>query len=446
LSVLNTFFLCKKILLKLTAIILYDKRGWGIDSMRAMLIIADGMGDRLIPELGDGKIGKTPLEATETPSMDELARRGINGLVDVIRPGIIPGSDTAHLSLFGYDAFKTYSGRGALEALGVGLQVKRGDVAFRCNLATVENSIIIDRRAGRISEEGEELIQALQGIRSDISPDTKIIVKHTVEHRCAMILSGPGISPKVSSTDPKKNGEKIARSVPLEETKAAYKTSMLLNELSDEFCNILSTHPANIKRRAQGLLPANCILFRGGGTIPDVVPLPELYKSSCAFIAPSSLVAGVAIAVGMKPIEVPGATGSYDTNHRAKAMNALAALESNEFVFVHFKPTDNASHDGDVAMKQKMIQKVDELVGIILDANMPDLHIAVCADHCTPLRVREHTADPVPLVIMGSQVRTDDIKVFDERSAAKGALQRLRGHDIMPILMNFIGHQKMFGA
>ncbi|MFQ6123064.1 MAG: 2,3-bisphosphoglycerate-independent phosphoglycerate mutase [Candidatus Heimdallarchaeota archaeon] len=414
--------------------------------MRALLIIADGMGDRLIPELGDGEIGKTPLEATETPSLDELARRGINGLVDVIRPGIIPGSDTAHLSLFGYNAFKTYSGRGALEALGVGLQVKKGDVAFRCNLATVENGVIIDRRAGRISEEGDELIQALQGIRSDISPDTKIIVKHTVEHRCAMILRGPDISPKVSPTDPKKNEVKIARSVPLEETKAAYKTSMLLNELSDEFYNILSAHPINSERQAHGLLPANCILFRGGGTVPDVIPLPELYKSSCAFIAPSSLVAGVAIAVGMKPIEVPGATGTYNTDHRAKATRALAALESNDFVFIHFKPTDNASHDGNVALKQKMIQKVDEIAGIILDANLPDLHIAICADHCTPLRVREHTADPVPLAIMGSQVRTDDIKVFDERSAVRGALQRLRGHDIIPILMNLIGHQKMFGA
>ena len=414
--------------------------------MRAILIVADGVGDRLIPELGNGEIGRTPLEATETPSLDEIARRGINGLVDVIRPGIIPGSDTAHLSLFGYNAFKTYTGRGALEALGVGLQVEKGDVAFRCNLATVENGVIIDRRAGRISDEGAELIQALKGIRSDISPDTRIIVKHTVEHRCAMILRGPDISPKVFSTDPKKKGEPIARSIPLEETKSAYKTSMILNELSEDFQRILEVHPVNAKRRAQGLLPANCILFRGGGTVPDVVPLPELYNCSCAFIAPSSLVAGVSIAVGMKPIEVSGATGTYDTDHRAKATHALAALEENEFVFVHFKPSDSASHDGNLAMKQKMIRKVDELVRIILDANLPDLHIAVCADHCTPLSIREHVADPVPLAIMGSQVRTDDVKVYDERSAAKGALQGLRGHDIMPILMNFIGRQKMFGA
>ena len=414
--------------------------------MQAILIVADGMGDRLIPELGNGEMGKTPLEATETPSLDELARRGINGLVDVIRPGIIPGSDTAHLSLFGYNAYNVYSGRGALEALGVGLQVRKGDVAFRCNLATVENGVIIDRRAGRISDEGTELIQALESIHSDISPDTEIIVKHTVEHRCAMILRGLDISPKVSPTDPKKKGVAIARSIPLEEAKSAYKTSMMLNELSEEFHKILDVHPLNAKRRAQGLLPANCLLFRGGGTLPDVVPLPELYKCSCAFIAPTSLVAGVSIAVGMKPIDVPGATGTYETDHRAKATSALAALEMNDFVFVHFKPGDNASHDGNLELKQKMIQKVDELIGIILDANVPDLHIAICADHCTPLSVREHTADPVPLAIMGSQVRSDDIKEFNERAAAKGGLQRLRGYDILPVLMNLIGRQKMFGA
>ena len=186
--------------------------------MQIMLIVVDGMGDRLIPELGDGINGKTPLESVDTPSLDELAHKGINGLVDVIRPGIIPGSDTAHLALLGYDANKVYTGRGALEALGVGLKVREGDVAFRCNLATVEDGMIIDRRAGRISNGGSELIEALKGTHSEISPDVEVIVKHTVEHRGAMILRGADISPNVAPTDPKKKGVPVARSIPQAES------------------------------------------------------------------------------------------------------------------------------------------------------------------------------------------------------------------------------------
>ncbi len=187
-------------------------------------------------------------------------------------------------------------------------------------------------------------------------------------------------------------------------------------------------------------------MIRGGGTLPDITPIPELYKCSCAFIAPTSLVAGVSLAVGMNKIDVPGATATYKTDHRAKASNALSALKDHDLVFVHFKPCDNASHDGNISLKQEMIRKVDEMVEIILNANITDLHIALCADHCTPLLIRDHVGDPVPLTIMGSQVRTDDVKSFDERSVAKGALQRLRGYDVIPILMNLTGRQKMFGT
>lgn len=413
--------------------------------MKAILIVADGMADRPIKELE----WKTPLEAAHKPSLDQIARTGNCGIIDPISPGTPPGSDTATLALLGYDALKVYSGRGALEAIGSRVEVLPGDIALRCNLATTnEELVVLDRRAGRIeNEQAAKLTKGIQKIMLEKRLGVDFFFKNTVQHRAVLVIRGPRLSTAVSDSDPGKVGKKVFKIRPLDNSAEAKRTAEILNELANKIYKVLKSHPVNRERAERKLLPANIILCRGAGTIPSIKPLSDIYNVKAACIAATSLVRGACKVAGMKLIDVKGATGTPKTDFMAKAKAAVQASRTNDFVLLHVKATDVASHDGNIKQKIELIERIDQVAGYILNnIDLESTHLAVTADHTTSSITRSHEGDPVPVAITGPNIRRDDVEQFDERACSRGGLNRLRGMDLMPILMNLIGKTKKFGA
>ena len=407
--------------------------------MKSLLILCDGMGDRLTH-------GTTPLETARKPNMDKLSAEGINGVMDTVRAGIRPGSDTSHLSLFGYDPYKAYAGRGPFEAAGVGLEVEEGDVAIRCNFATVQDEKITDRRAGRYEYGLGELAEEIKNITIN---GVEIIFKRCAGHRGVIILRGKGkeLSAMISDTDPESLGVPVPESKSLDNSKSSLKTAEILNEFTRITMGILKNHPVNKERISRGKLPANVILCRGVGTTPNVLDFEKKYGIKAACISATSLISGVCRTVGMDIIEVEGATGHTDSDIGAKATAAIRALNelNYDFVFLHIKGTDEASHDGDFNSKKKMIERIDtEVIAPILK-NVKDTTIVLTADHSTPVALKQHSADPVPIVITGD-VRTDLVIEFGERTCARGDLNRICGRDLMNIILDLSDRAKLFGA
>jgi len=412
--------------------------------VKALLIVMDGAGDRALKELG----GKTPLEVARKPNMDGLAARGITGLMYAIAPGIRPGSDTAHLAIFGYDPYATYSGRGAFEALGAGLELGEGDVAFRTNFATVnEDWVVVDRRAGRYIEGAEELEKALNEIRIESHPEVEIVFKHTVEHRGVLILRGTSLSNKVSDVDPHKLGVRVPKAEPLDNDPSSKVTAEVLNEFTKKSYEVLSKHPLNKERERKGLPPANIVLARGAGKLPKVPSLREKYGLKAATIAGITLIKGVSRALGMEVLEVKGATGGLNTDVNAKFSKALEALNSGyDLVFLHIKGTDAASHDGNVRAKVSMIERIDRALGGFLSkVDLSDLLITITSDHATPITVRDHTGDAVPILMAWDELVSDEVSSFSERACMRGGLHVIRGTDLMNLIANFLGKLEKFG-
>lgn len=422
------------------------------------MLICDGMADRQVDELGN----RTPLEAARTPNMDSLAKRGICGLMDTIAPGVPPGSDTAHLALLGYDPFEVYTGRGPFEAAGAGIKLRPGDVAFRANYASVDDALVVkDRRAGRIQKTKpfEAVIKHIKLRGADF------IFKNTVGHRATLVLRGKGLSHEVTDSDPHEIGKKVLRVRPLLQAperpelartilaggirrfvgrkRRAAKTARLLNDFSRRAHDILRNHRLNIKRVKKGLPPANYLLLRGGGMVPHLQPLQERFGIRGACVAAAALVKGVCRMAGMNVIDVQGATGSVDTDLNAKAKATLKGLKTHELVLLHVKGFDEASHDGNAAAKVQLIERTDKMLGSLIRATD---FVVLAIDHTTPVTVREHTGDPVPVVIAGPSVRADGVPAYNERAAAQGGLGRIRGKNLLPILVDLMGKGKKFGA
>jgi 2,3-bisphosphoglycerate-independent phosphoglycerate mutase len=412
--------------------------------MKVILIIGDGMSDR--PTRGLPM--QTPLQIADTPSLDDVARRGICGVVDPISPGIPPGSDTAFLALLGYDPYQTYTGRGAYEALGSGLEVREHDVAFRGNFATVDDAlVVVDRRAGRLQWGGEALATVLNGITLEGFPEVNVIVQHTVEHRLALLLRGPHLSQKVSDSDPHEEHRPVQTTCALDSSSEASRTACLVNAISKRSHELLTNHPINVERQAIGQPPANVILLRGASTLPGVKPITERYGIRALVIAAVALYKGVCKAVGCDVIDVPGATGTVETDAVAKAKAAVANLPEYDYVLIHVKGGDSASHDGNVEEKIRMIEKIDALVKYLLDnVDLERTFIAVTADHTTSLDLKKHVGDPVPFAVMGPGVRADPVTTYSEIACAQGGLGRIRGVDVTPILMDLAGHSTIFGT
>ncbi len=408
--------------------------------MKGIIMIIDGMADRPIKELGY----KTPLESAITPNMDKMAENGICGIMDPIRPGIRAGSDTSHISILGYDPYKVYTGRGPFEAAGVGVDVLPGDIAFRCNFSTADESgVITDRRAGRIREGTAEIAQSINGMELD--GDVEVIFKESTGHRAVLVLRGKDLSDQVSDADPKHEGKVPKKVVALDGTEEAVKTADILNKIVRKSYELLKDHPINIKRIKSGENPANIIIPRGAGAVPNVEPFSEKYGLKPVCIAETGLIKGIAMIAGMKLIDIEGATGGVDTNlENIKNGIIETASKDYDFMLINVDGADEAGHDGEMEEKVKFIEKVDSVIGELM--KIEDVYFILTADHSTPISIMDHTGDPVPIVITGPEVRVDDVKQFNERTAAKGGLCRISGNNVMDILMDLMNKSTKFGA
>ncbi len=414
--------------------------------MHGILVIADGLGGRPT----DTKEGKTCLEAAKTLALDELARQGALGLVDPIGPGVRPGSDTAHLSLLGYDPYEIYTGRGVFECLGIGMDVRADDICFRANFATVEarkgEYIVTDRRAGRIDSGQQDLARALNEIEPD-APGVTFEFRASTQHRGALLLRGSGLSRHVGENDPHATGKAALLFEPLDGSEEARRTASALNELVEKSHAVLGEHPVNVARASDGQAPANYILARGAADCPDIPSIESMYGVRGAVIAGGALYRGVALACGMTSITVPGATGGLDTDLRAKAEAAARALEDYDYVFVHMKGTDNAGHDQDAAAKTAFIERIDAefFTPLLEKVDMAMTHLAFTGDHTTPIDFGDHTHEPVPVLFAGPNVMPDCTEAFGEREAGRGGLGRFSGR-VLPMLLGYNNWSPKFGS
>jgi len=407
---------------------------------KILFLVLDGISDRPCPELA----GKTPLQAAKKPNLDAFAREGVCGIMDTIAPGVRPGSDTAHLALLGYDPHASYTGRGPLECEGAGISMEPGMIGFRCNYATLsKEGVITDRRAGRIHDTGA-LSDAIQtGFDLD-RYRVDFIFRSGAGHRAALALKGKGLGHCVSSNDPKKEGVIPLTIQAVKQTKEDKKTATVCNEFVRQAASILADHPLNRERAKQGLSPANAVLLRGAGEMGHFEPFPSRYGISGSVISAASLIAGIGTAVGLKRVHVDGITGSQDSNLAGKIAAAQDELRSQDFVLVNIKGADESGHDGLARQKTAFVEKIDAAIAPL--CKIQDTIIVICADHSTPCSVRDHSADPVPVVIWGDGVRTDDIVRFDEISCAQGGLSRIPGSSLLPIALDLINRSPKYGA
>jgi 2,3-bisphosphoglycerate-independent phosphoglycerate mutase len=382
---------------------------------KIIFIVIDGLGDEPIPQLNN----KTPLEAAKTPNLDFLAKNGICGLVlPWHEKGKLPTSEETHLAIFGYNPEKSSPGRGVLEVLGIGEKIKKGDVCFRGNFATVdENLTIIDRRAERI-EDTEDLIKSLNKIKIK---GVKVIVRKAFGHRIGIIFRGKNLSAKVSSNDPKRVGVKVLK------IKGQKRMVKVVNEFLEKARTILENHPKNKKRKKEGKLPANYILLRGAGKFKKVKSFKEKYGLRAAFIAGGTLYKGIGKYLGMEEIKVKGADGTINTNLKGKFLAAKKAIKNYDFIFLHIKACDNLAEDGKFLWKKEFIERIDQNLKPIL--NLKDVLIVITGDHSTCSLKKSHCNLPNPILIYGA--KKDGCKKFSERECKKGKLGILKQIDLM---------------
>ncbi len=412
--------------------------------MKALLVIADGLAGRPT-DWG----GSTCLARASTPNVDQLASEGALGLMDPIAPGVRPGSDTSHLSIFGYDPYTVYTGRGVFEALGIGLDVREGDVCFRANFATVkqegERLIVTDRRAGRLAE-GAELAEALAEVKlADM--DVEVTFRASTEHRGALVLRGPDLSADVTDVDPHEEGAEMAVCRPKTDSGEGRRTADLLNDYVQRAHEVLRDHPVNQARRKAGKPEANVLLLRGAAVMPHLPSVEAQYGVQGVCVAGGALYKGVARAAGLEVLNVPGATGDLHTDLGQKAKAVGEALDRAGFVFAHIKGADNAAHDGLAEEKTRFIERMDTEFFGALRKRLASGDVVVCfsGDHTTPTAVGEHTADPVPVLFWGAPIRPDMAQRFDEMVAGKGGLGRFSGR-LVPQLMGYCDLGGKYGA
>ncbi len=405
---------------------------------KTLCVIFDGLGDRPIPSLG----GKTPLEAAATPNFDALAQKSLCGLMYTLGRGVRPGSDVSHLAIFGYPMQQYYTGRGPIEVAGLGIRLQEGDVAFRGNFATVDESWnILDRRAGRIRVV-DAFAAALDGLVID---GVTCIVKPGTAHRAGVVLRGKGLSAAISDADPHEEGKPVAAVRPLDGTKEAAFTADVLNKFMRRSYEILDAMEENKQRGANGQFPANILLLRGAGVYPSMPEFDEKYELKSCCVAGGGLYKGIGAFLGMELIDVPGATALPDTDIEAKFKRGVELLSDHSFVFVHVKASDSLAEDGNAEGKKVFLEKADRAAALLRD--LPDdVLLVIASDHSTACELKAHSADPVPVLFCNPSVRVDDVAAFGERACARGGLGVIEGKDIMPQIMNLMGKLHLIGA
>ncbi|HVS04361.1 MAG TPA: hypothetical protein VMT16_16470 [Thermoanaerobaculia bacterium] len=390
-----------------------------------LLLAVDGMPDRPLRALG----GRTPLEAARTPTLDRLAAEGQCGLADPVAPGVVPDTAAGTLALLGQSPFAMK--RGPVEALGSGLELAAGDIALRGNFATLdERGWVVDRRAGRIREGGEELASALDRLPlpGGLYDDVEIRVRRTTEHRLSVVLRGEGLSSSIEGSDP---GDGAPPGPPLAprprdpEDEAAGQTAQILALFEQEARRVLGDHPVNRRRRERGEPPASCVLTRGAGRLHRLLPLEEggrPLRLTC--ISGDRTVLGLAAWLEAATVSSTAMTANLDTDLAAKFAAAARALASSDLVLLHVKGADIAAHDRRPDLKVEFLERVDRELAALLERWDGPLRIAVAADHATLAEVGQHAADPLPVLLWGVGVVADEVQTFDERRAAGGSLRR----------------------
>ncbi|MCS7099778.1 MAG: 2,3-bisphosphoglycerate-independent phosphoglycerate mutase [Sulfolobales archaeon] len=415
--------------------------------LSVVVVVADGLGDRPVPSLGM----KTPLEVVDfSPIADILSKSSI-GLWDPIQPGTRPGSDTAHLALFGINPLSNYPGRGPFEAIGAGATLRPGDVAFRGNFATVsEDLVVVDRRAGRKILEAKQLVEYLNKNIGEID-GARVEIYHATEHRVAVVFRGGNLSDAVSDTDPHVEGVRVPEVAPLTSSEPAARMARIVNVFTRRVHELLKEHPANVRRSESGLPPANIILLRGAGMMvkyPKLQERRELKLEKAVAISATALVKGVCALLGFETVTPEGATGGVDSDLMAKARAAVEYYRRGyDLIYVHVKGTDAASHDGNPEAKVAVIERVLKAVSYVVDrVDLGKTVVAFLGDHTTPVTIRDHTSDPVPVMLYAPGVMADGFTKLSERDARRGSLGRLRNAELFGVLMDYSSRVEKFGA
>lgn len=397
--------------------------------MKYIIVLGDGMADEPIEALD----GKTPLEYAKTPTMDELAKKSEIGLCNTIPEGMNPGSDTANLSVLGYNPKQYYTGRSPLEALSIGVDMKHTDIALRCNIVTVsddnlpyDKKTIIDHSASEISTEDAAVL--LEAVKSQLESEKyKFYVGTSYRH---LTIWDKG---EVVELIPPHDilGNEIGTYLPED----AYLKDMMVKSY-----NILNNHPLNIERTKSGLNKANSIWFWGAGTRPALTSFEEKFHKKGVMISAVDLLKGIAVGAGMKVIEVEGANGTLHTNYQGKAMAAVKELVENnyDFAYIHVEAPDEMGHQGNLPNKIEAIESLDEKVIKVVKDQMKrsgvDYRLLVMPDHPTPIRCRTHTSDPVPYLLYDSTKELKTTWRYNEAEAKKSGTLVQNGFDIINIL------------
>ena len=387
--------------------------------MKHIIILGDGMADWPVKSLNN----KTLLQYADTPYMDELARMGRNGRLLTVAPGFHPGSEVANLSVLGYDLSTVYEGRGVLEAASIGIDLEPDDMAMRCNLICIEGDHIKNHSAGHLTtEEADVMIKFLQ----EKLGNERVHFYTGIQYRHLLVIKGG--NKHLDCTPPHDVPLKPWRPLLVKaEVQEAQPTADLINDLIIRSQELLSNHPINLKRKAEGKDPANSIWPWSPGYRPKMKTFSELFPEVKAgdVISAVDLIKGIGRYAGFHNIEVEGATGLYDTNYEGKAQAAIEALRKDDFVYLHLEASDEAGHEGDIPLKIKTIEYLDSrIVGPIYNEvktwNEP-VSIAVLPDHPTPCELRTHVAEPVPFVIYYPGIEPDEVQTYDEVAAVEGA-------------------------
>jgi 2,3-bisphosphoglycerate-independent phosphoglycerate mutase len=385
---------------------------------RIVLVVADGLGGLPHP-----RTGLTELETARTPNLDALAAEGVTGLHLPIAPGITPGSGPAHMALFGYDPVRYEIGRGVLEALGIGFDLRQGDVAARLNFATVDAAgIITDRRAGRISS--EKCVELCARLDTIVLPGVQLFVRPVKEHRAVAVLRGEGLAGGLDDTDPQRT--RVAP-LPLEAARPEQeRTARLLTTFVERARDLLRSEPK-----------ANAVTLRGIAARGPIPTFEERYRMRAAAIAEYPMYRGVAGLVGMTVL--PAAADA-----EAVVPMLKGAFADFDFFFVHFKKTDSTGEDGSFDEKVAATERFDALVPGFAALD-PDV-LVVTGDHSTPSALASHSWHPVPVVLRARTARRDAVRAFGESSCLSGGLGTVRAVDLMPLMMAHAGRLSKFGA
>lgn len=401
--------------------------------MKYIIVLGDGMADEPLKDYG----GKTPLQMAHIPEIDRLAKLGRCGRLITVPERMHPGSEIANMSLLGYDVEKVFEGRGTLEAASMGVKLEKGDLALRCNLLSIEGKHLKNHSAGHISnEESHELIDFL----NEKLGTGRVTFYKGVSYRHLLVIRGG--KKQLTCTPPHDvPGKPFKDYLVKAKTAVATETSDLLNYLIFRSMEILPSHPVNQKRRAAGKDVANSIWPWSPGYKPEMPTLKEMFGiKRSAVISAVDLIQGIGVYAGMDVIKVDGATGLYDTNYEGKARATVEALKDHDLVYLHIEASDEAGHEGNVELKIKTIEYLDQRVVKYLvqeTAKMKEpVTIAVLPDHPTPCATTVHTKDPVPFLICKPGDNPDAVETYDEFSAGEGSYGLLKGAEFMKALLD----------